>query len=82
MSDYEVIELLEDTRSKAKELRDVLEGYELKIRDIEPASADSENLNVTTPDIAEYIYNAKIELDQAANAIDIILDTPLNKEGK
>ena len=63
-------------------MRDVLEGYELKIRDIEPPRADSVDLNVTTTDVVEFIYNAKIELDQTVESIDAILESPTTKEGK
>ncbi len=82
MTDEQMIELLEETRSKAQAMRDVLEGYELKIRDIEPPRADSVDLNVTTTDVAEFIYNAKIELDQAIESIDTILKPPATTEDK
>ena len=82
MTDEQMIELLEETRSKAQAMRDVLEGYELKIRDIEPPRADSVDLNVTTTDVAEFIYNAKIELDQALESIDTILKPPATTEDK
>ena len=82
MTDEQMIELLEETRSKAQAMRDVLEGYELKIRDIEPPRADSVDLNVTTTDVVEFIYNAKIELDQAIESIDTILKPPATTGGK
>lgn len=82
MTDEQMIELLEETRSKAQAMRDVLEGYELKIRDIEPPRADSVDLNVTTTDVTEFIYNAKIELDQAIESIDTILKPPATTEDK
>jgi len=82
MTDEQMIELLEETRSKAQAMRDVLEGYELKIRDIDPPRADSVDLNVTTTDVAEFIYNAKIELDQAIESIDTILKPPATTEGR
>ena len=82
MTDEQMIELLEETRSKAQAMRDVLEGYELKIRDIEPPRADSVDLNVTTTDVVEFIYNAKIELDQAIESIDTILKPPATTEDK
>ena len=82
MTDEQIIELLEETRSKAQAMRDVLEGYELKIRDIDPPRADSVDLNVTTTDVVEFIYNAKIELDQAIESIDTILKPPATTEDK
>ncbi len=82
MTDEQMIELLEETRSKAQAMRDVLEGYELKIRDIDPPRADSVDLNVTTTDVAEFIYNAKIGLDQAIESIDTILEPPATTEDK
>lgn len=82
MTDEQIIELLEETRSEARTMRDVLEGYELKIRDIEPPRADSVDLNVTTTDVVEFIYNAKIELDQAIESIDTILKPPATTEGR
>ena len=82
MTDEQMIELLEETRSKAQAMRDVLEGYELKIRDIEPPRADSVDLNVTTTDVVEFIYNAKIELDQAIESIDTILKPPATTEDR
>ena len=76
MSDEEIIELLDEARDKIRAFRDVLSGYELKIRNIDPPRGDSVDLNVTTADIADHINHATCWLEDAMEAIDTILTPP------